>query len=813
MLKYRLLIILIVLSAIMLTIAIPESVLAATEDFECTMDTYIREDEPTDTHDAGGLRVGVAGSDGTCRSILQFPIDWGTDIPTDATIIEATLTLDPTTSSGDAMTVLAQRLRRLNCEEDEATWEEYKSSSLWGIDGAASTSTDYTTTDQASAYFPGSGSEPMDWDVTDIVDRAQQYEEDVAFRVVAQSETAYKFITFGDHEGSSDPVLTIQWSYPADPTYPPIVTTGSYSDVTNTTAKLYGSITYVDNGLAMYEDFEWGIDTDPLSNSGGYVTWYISAPDSGKVEIDTSYHYAGSQSGMIYKDGGMTSAYFAHSPMPSSEKLSVRVRKDDDSRLLIYHGNGAKVINCGIYEDETIYWFDGTDNHFTGETVVVGGWNLFEITDVNWLAGTYKIYLNGWWICNANMRTSSGWNGYMYFYNQVGTASAVWIDNVGFKGYVAERGFQYGLTQTPTWAESETGLFSTGSYNLIIEDLSPDTEYWYRSFVTNEEGTAYGNWYAFTTVGPPTISTVDASNVASTSARLNSSLISDGGDDCTIKFGWGLSSESAIEDYDSYETLPGTYNTGAYPYLDVSELLPGYTYYFRVSADNGLNTIGDELTFETEATLSAPTNFVGYPESTSISLSWSKGAGSTNTLVRYGTSAYPGNITAGTYAYSGPSSTYTVEGLTAGTTYYFSAWGESGGDYSASYATLLMTTSGSAGDDAEDIDVPGQPSRWFNTDYTAMSGLGLIYDGYNSVLDLGHVPRATGWFLTAVGLAVLFGLLAYLKLGKKMLIGMIVLTVILAMEYFLKQVPWWLPLMTLILVIVWSMTHKQVQEG
>ena len=267
--------------------------------------------------------------------------------------------------------------------------------------------------------------------------------------------------------------------------------------------------------------------------------------------------------------------------------------------------------------------------------------------------------------------------------------------------------------------------------------------------------------------------------------------------------------------YDSYETLPGTYGTGSYPYLDVGDLLPGYTYYFRAeaSSDGGTST-GSQLSFETEVSLLPPTNLVGYPEATSISLSWSKGVGSTNTLVRYSPAAYPTTTTSGIAAYSGPSSTHTVDDLTSGTTYYFSAWGESGGNYSASYATLMMTTSATSGEDIDDIDVPTEPSRWFSApDYTSMEGLGVIYDGINACMDSGDIPRETGWFLGATFLAMMAGLIAYLRLGKKLLIGMIVLTVGLAAGYFVRLVPWWVPLMTLILVIAFAMTHKQVNEG
>ncbi len=816
MFRHRLLIILTLIAVTFPHFLASQPVMAGSGEFDCIMDTYLNEDEPIATHDGEGLPVGVWGPAGhTVRSILQFPIDWGTDIPDGVTILEATLTLEPTSSSADAMTILAQRLRRLNCNESQATWEVYKTGSSWGSAGAASTSSDFTTTDQASAYYDGDGLDAMDFDVTDIVDRAQTYDEDVAFRVVAQSETNYEHIIFGDHEGFYKPTLTVQYGIPADPTYPPTVSTGSYSDVTSTTATLHGDVTYVDNGLAVYEDFEWGNDGDDLSDSGGRVTWSTTTAGCSKAEIDTAYDYEGTRSGRLYRDGSnMPRADFAYSAMSSSETVSFRVRKDGTSRFAFYHGNGVKAITCGIYDDERINYYDGTTVHFPGESVTVGSWNLFEITDVNWSAGTYDIYLNDWWVCTADMRTTTSWANRVYFYNQAGTSSC-WIDNVGFRPYVSDRGFQYGLTQTPTWTESEGGLFGTGVYSLPIDELSSATEYWYRAFVINEEGTAYGSWSAFTAVGPPAITTVAASNVASTSARLNSALESDGGDPCTIKFGWGLTSESQVDDYDNTETLVGTYTTGQNPYLDVEGLLSDYTYYFRVSATNMAGTTeGSQLSFDTIATFGAPTNLIGYPGPTSISLSWSKGTGATNTLVRYGTSTFPGTITTGAQAYFGPSSTYTIEELTSGATYYISAWGESGGNYSASYSTLLMTTSATSTDPDDEPDVPTQPSRWFSApDYTSMDGLLIVYDSVNAIADTGQVPRETVWFLLALGLSFLAGLIAYLALGKKLLIAMMVLTVCLAIGYFARLIPWWIPLMTLILVIAYHQTHKEVGKA
>jgi hypothetical protein len=380
---------------------------------------------------------------------------------------------------------------------------------------------------------------------------------------------------------------------------------------------------------------------------------------------------------------------------------------------------------------------------------------------------------------------------------------------------VTTRGFQYGLTETPTWNVNETGSFGTGAYTLNISGLSPGTTYHFRAFAVNAAGPGYGAWTSFTTYDLPDIATVAVSNVASTSARLNAALSSDGADPCTIKFGWGLTNQTHVENYDTYETLPGTYPTGSYPYLDVEGLLAGYTYYFRVSATNIIGTVeGAELSFNTTVSLSPPTNLIGYPESTSISLSWAKGTGSTNTMIRYGTTSYPATNASGTEAYFGPGSTYTIVGLASGKTYYISGWGESGGNFSSTYTTLLMTTSASGAGTVPDIDVPTQPSRWLSApDYTTMDGLIIIYDAVNAMADTGEVPRETVWFMGALLLSFAAGFLAYLTLGRKLLIAMIVLTMALGFGYFVKLIPWWVPLMTLILTIVWSQTHKQVSEG
>lgn len=756
---------------------------AGENTFYSNKDNCIYEGNPTvNWGSETDMAIGAATGGDIARSLAEFAVDWGIDVPDGALITDAELQLYYCynyypENNPVGRTVLIRRMLRPDWSESQSTWNIYKTGSSWGAPGCDSSATDYTSTDQASDTVPSSYGW-MEWDVTAQVQWAQSNDENVIVRISDSTSTAGYYYSFSTKEAASNkPKLVITY------VLPPTVTTSACTDAGVTSFTANGEVTDAD-GLDIirrgftYMEGEAGDPADVIE---------VLNPSFESGDPPDDWAYTGSAT--KWREGTKIA--------PNMGTYSLGLQNAD----------GVEAV-ASQYDTETPSWWG--DKTFT-----LGTWVWCDTSDrahismydyVEGWQGTHSSYHPGdsqWHFLTVTRTMRSNPTNILYARMRITGGTPV---TAYFDGAVL-------VEDDELLAAYEDGSFSEGEYDLEITGLESGTSYRVRAFAQSEAGIGHGNSVTGETIGAPSITTLDASNVASTSARLNSSLDDDGGEGCTIKFGWGLSSEPTIEDYDSYQTLAGTYTTGQYPYLDISGLLSGYTYYFRVSATNAANTtLGAELEFETVSSLSAPTNFVGYPESTSISLSWSKGTGSTNTLVRYGTSAYPGNVTAGTYVYSGPSSTYTVEGLIPGTTYYISAWGESGGNYSASYATLLMTTSGST-DDVEGIDVPTAPSRWFSTDYTNMSGLGLIYDGYNGALDAGNIPRATGWFLAAVGIAALFGLVVYLKFGKKFLIGMIAMTVVLAFMYFLKQVPWWLPLMTLILVIVWSRTHKQVQEG
>jgi hypothetical protein len=77
------------------------------------------------------------------------------------------------------------------------------------------------------------------------------------------------------------------------------------------------------------------------------------------------------------------------------------------------------------------------------------------------------------------------------------------------------------------------------------------------------------------------------------------------------------------------------------------------------------------------------------PSDTSIYLKWEKVA--TYTRISYSTTTYPANYAAGTSAYNDTGIDTNVLSLTAGTTYFFAAWGYDGA-YSTNATHIVTTT-------------------------------------------------------------------------------------------------------------------------
>lgn len=281
------------------------------------------------------------------------------------------------------------------------------------------------------------------------------------------------------------------------------------------------------------------------------------------------------------------------------------------------------------------------------------------------------------------------------------------------------------------------------------------------------------------TAGSVGIVATAASNVAYTSARLNSSLTSDGGDNVSVRWGFGTTSHTSANftGYDNVTDWTGyIYQTGNTPYLDATGLTNATTYYYRVQAKNSSSnaTSTDEITFTTSNAVSNISKFFATPTDDSLSLGWVFGTGDTNALIMYRTDAFSANITDGTQVYFGTATSYNWQGLLSGQTYYMTAWGESGGTYSSNGTQLAMTT-GLAAAGGDSLETPSVPSEWNQPiDPSGFAGLGPIYTTINNFIQAWGVPASSGWAGVWLIAASLIGMGIWLKTDKLFLGAMVV---------------------------------------
>lgn len=269
------------------------------------------------------------------------------------------------------------------------------------------------------------------------------------------------------------------------------------------------------------------------------------------------------------------------------------------------------------------------------------------------------------------------------------------------------------------------------------------------AYYASEQGMGYQPKLVVTYATTPTIQTATPTNISTVTARLQSYIPDNGGISSSVRFGWGqVNAGNNITAYANHNTYSGTYNTFDAPYLDITGLSSATTYYFNVEINNGSYTAtGTVMSFLTESSVGSPTNGVALPGATSIVLSWSKGAGSTTTVIRMKANGCPTDNTDGTLVYNGAASTYTVSGLTPGVPYCFWIAGYSAGvgyslnNLSLSATTTLSGSTGSIPTPTVGTDIASDPTV---TTISANNPLGKIMELNTTAINM---PLVTGWVI------------------------------------------------------------------
>ena len=248
---------------------------------------------------------------------------------------------------------------------------------------------------------------------------------------------------------------------------------------------------------------------------------------------------------------------------------------------------------------------------------------------------------------------------------------------------VTERGICFNTYGDPT-LDDETMQHTSGGlgqYTLRISGLALSTKYYVRAYAKNASGIGFGEVLEFETLAEaqlPEVSTVEVSNVTSTSATCIGNVASDGGLEL-IERGvcWSLSANPTVTD--SHATATDA-TLGVFE-VAMTGLTPNKTYHARAYATNTKGTAyGDDLTFTTTEGLPVVTT-LGITEITATS---AKGGGEvtdqgasnvTERGICWGTSHNP--MISGTHASSGTGiGNYTVSmtNLTPNATYFVRAY-------------------------------------------------------------------------------------------------------------------------------------------
>lgn len=256
-------------------------------------------------------------------------------------------------------------------------------------------------------------------------------------------------------------------------------------------------------------------------------------------------------------------------------------------------------------------------------------------------------------------------------------------------GEVTEIGFCWSAeSNAPTTEMSHQACndqLEAEKFNLLIENLLPETVYYIRAYGINEHGTGYGPVFTYTSgqSTQPVVETGEAEDITETTARLTGRVVSDGGSSLISKgFYYSTDANNVAKGARCYSTKEGNDIL-----CELKDLAVATTYYYCAYAENanGIRT-GEVRSFTTAGQRTTPTVQTAEPSNLTETSARLNGRitsdGHSNILSKgfyWGTDGNP--VQNGTQVVSkseGNSFLYDLGNLTAGTTYYVCAYAENG---------------------------------------------------------------------------------------------------------------------------------------
>jgi uncharacterized protein (TIGR02145 family) len=215
------------------------------------------------------------------------------------------------------------------------------------------------------------------------------------------------------------------------------------------------------------------------------------------------------------------------------------------------------------------------------------------------------------------------------------------------------------------------------SFTSNISQLAPNKIYFVRAFASNKAGTGYGESVSFVTLGDkPFLNSLDASNIQPISATLNGT-VNPNSLSTIVSFEYGVTANFGNTIIAKQSPITGNNSVNAS--VDLSGLMPGTTYLFRIKGENSFGiSYGNIITFTTTGGL--PTAIIQAATNLQINSARVNGSVNANFLSSTAIFEYGLTISYG-YAVSALQNTISgntvvninanLSGLTEGTAYHF----------------------------------------------------------------------------------------------------------------------------------------------
>ncbi len=469
----------------------------------------------------------------------------------------------------------------------------------------------------------------------------------------------------------------------------PTVVTNAASNITATSATVGGNVTNDGGSEIIARGICYGTKENPtisdkkVDNSGTTGTYSCTLEG---LSVATTYYaraYATNANGTIYGEEvtfttlasmGTLTTYAASNITVTSATVGGNITSD----------GGAEITARGVC-------YSTTENPTIEDTKVSSGTGVGEFScNLTGLTFNTTYYVRAY----ATNNKGTAYGNQITFKtltttptvvtnaaSNITATSATVGGNVTSDGgaNVTARGICYSTSANPTIEGDKVASSSgIGEFECNITGLAFNTKYYARAYATNANGTVYGEEVTFTTLASMgTLTTSAASNITVNSATIGGNITSDGGAEITARgVCYSTTENPTIEDT---KVSSGT-GVGEFS-CDLTGLTFNTTYYVRAYATNSKGTAyGNQITFKTLTTTptvvtNAASNITATSATVGGNITSDGGATITARGICYSTKPTP-TISDKKVDNSGTTGTYscTLEGLSAGTTYYARAY-------------------------------------------------------------------------------------------------------------------------------------------